>query len=220
MPRVSKKPEERRQEILDVAELLFRQRGFENVQVSDIVASLGVAQGTFYYYFTSKDDALRAILERNWAAFAEMASRMAGPSQDPLSRLLGLMRGFFAPTDPKYSVESYFGSSASPDLIGRFHAMFDDMRLRLFAPVITEIVSEGIEQGVFAPLDHVQGIVEVIFVGISSYMHTHAPQFADENVAREAALAVGELIEKVLGLPRGSFDIMGTGVPETEAQAK
>lgn len=220
MARVTKKPEERRQEILDVAERLFRERGFENVQVSDIVASLGVAQGTFYYYFASKDDAMRAILERNWAAFVEMASRMNGPSPDPLSRLLGLMRGFFAPADPKYLVESYFGSSSNQDLVGRFHSMFDEMRLRLFAPVIAEIVAEGIEQGAFAPLEHIKGIVEVIFMGISSYMHTHTPQLADENAALEAALTVGELIEKVLGLPRGSFDIMSTDMTASEVRAR
>ena len=209
MPRVTKKPEERRQELLDIAEHLFRERGFENVQVSDIVSSVGVAQGTFYYYFPSKDDVMLAILERNWSKFTQMASeRIGAHGTDPLRRLLGLMRSFFAPADPESMVESYFGGSANPEVFWRFHAAFDEMRLRLFEPVITGIVEDGVAAGVFAPLVHIAGVVEVIFMGISSYMHVHAPQFCDPSTVAEGAGVVGELLEKVLGLAKGSFDIL------------
>lgn len=40
---------------------MFKQKGFQKTRVSDIVADAGVAQGTFYNYFRSKDDIFRNI---------------------------------------------------------------------------------------------------------------------------------------------------------------
>ncbi|UCF09236.1 MAG: helix-turn-helix transcriptional regulator, partial [Thermoplasmata archaeon] len=62
--RVVKEPEERREELMDVAEKLIIKKGFEKTTVSDIVKKAKVAQGTFYYYFESKDDVLNAIINR------------------------------------------------------------------------------------------------------------------------------------------------------------
>ncbi|GIO30333.1 MULTISPECIES: TetR/AcrR family transcriptional regulator [Paenibacillus] len=55
MPRITKNPKERRNEILNAAMELFNTKGFEQTSVSDIVKKIGVAQGTFYYYFQSKE---------------------------------------------------------------------------------------------------------------------------------------------------------------------
>ncbi len=40
---------------------MFQQNGFQKTRVSDIVSDAGVAQGTFYNYFRSKDDIFRDI---------------------------------------------------------------------------------------------------------------------------------------------------------------
>lgn len=68
--RVVKDPEERRTKLLEASEELFLQKGFGKTMVSDIAGKVGAAQGTFYYYFKSKDEVLAAILERIWNRFA------------------------------------------------------------------------------------------------------------------------------------------------------
>ena len=47
----SKKPEVRRQELIDVASALFAEKGYEEVSVRDILQIVGGAPGMFYYYF-------------------------------------------------------------------------------------------------------------------------------------------------------------------------
>ncbi len=49
MVRISKDPEERKNEIVDAAEELFVTKGYEKTSISDIVKKVGVAQGLFYY---------------------------------------------------------------------------------------------------------------------------------------------------------------------------
>jgi len=54
MTRIVKAPDVRRSELIACAQRLFYSKGYENTSVSDIVNEVGVAKGTFYYYFKSK----------------------------------------------------------------------------------------------------------------------------------------------------------------------
>ena len=80
MPRVVDR-EARRAELVSAAAAVFAQRGVANTAVSDIVKAAGVAQGTFYLYFDSKDDAVLAVVERMADAIIEsMAARVEAGS--------------------------------------------------------------------------------------------------------------------------------------------
>lgn len=61
--RVVKKPEERRAEMVAAASKLFAQQGFVKTSVAEIVSAVDVAKGLFYYYFTTKDDMVKAVVE-------------------------------------------------------------------------------------------------------------------------------------------------------------
>lgn len=64
MARITKDPALRKAEILDTAEMLFQKNGYLGTAVSDIVRQVGVSQGTFYYYFKSKEDIMEEIIKR------------------------------------------------------------------------------------------------------------------------------------------------------------
>lgn len=61
--RVVKKPEERKAEMIAAAAKLFAQQGFVRTSVAEIVTEVDVAKGLFYYYFTTKDDMVKAVVE-------------------------------------------------------------------------------------------------------------------------------------------------------------
>ena len=76
--RTVKKPEERKAEMVEAAAKLFTVQGFVKTSVAEIVAAVDVAKGLFYYYFTTKDDMVRAVTE-GWAAHCEdVVGRIAG----------------------------------------------------------------------------------------------------------------------------------------------
>ena len=61
MKRSSQSP--KRRQILDAAVKVFAKNGFYNSKVLDIAKEAGVANGTVYLYFPSKDDILISIFE-------------------------------------------------------------------------------------------------------------------------------------------------------------
>ena len=60
----SKEAEERKKEILDVAEELFTVKGYDGTSTTDILERVGIARGTLYYHFKSKEEILDALIDR------------------------------------------------------------------------------------------------------------------------------------------------------------
>ena len=85
-------PLPKRDAILRAATDVFAERGFFNAQVADVARAAGVAAGTVYLYFRSKDDVLVSIFERTMReALAEGRAAVADV-RDPRQRLQKLAR--------------------------------------------------------------------------------------------------------------------------------
>ncbi len=61
--RVTKPVEERRQEIIGTARVMFTENGFDATQMADISNKMKVAAGTVYHYFKSKTELLYAVID-------------------------------------------------------------------------------------------------------------------------------------------------------------
>ena len=88
--RVVKKPEERKAEMVAAASKLFAQQGFVRTSVAEIVSAVDVAKGLFYYYFTTKDDMVKAVVEGYCSYLGNEAQKIADSAcsvQEKIARL-------------------------------------------------------------------------------------------------------------------------------------
>ena len=76
--------EERRAQLIDTALEVFAAKGVEGATVKDLSEAAGVAQGLLYHYFRSKEDLLRAALERHY--FLPELQRITSPDRDRPAR--------------------------------------------------------------------------------------------------------------------------------------
>lgn len=83
-PPRTKPAEIRREELMDAAQALFLGKGFNETSVDEIVKGAGVAKGTYYVYFKTKDDVLAALRERFVARFQQRL-RSSGEHHPPHS---------------------------------------------------------------------------------------------------------------------------------------
>ena len=58
----------RRQQILDAAETVFSEQGFNDARMDDIVEESGLSKGALYWYYKSKDAIIMALLDRVFIA--------------------------------------------------------------------------------------------------------------------------------------------------------
>jgi TetR/AcrR family fatty acid metabolism transcriptional regulator len=141
MPRVVNR-EARRAELVSAAAAVFAQRGVANTVVSDIVKQAGVAQGTFYLYFDSKDDAVLAVVESMAAAIIESMTVRIGAVSSAVDKLLVLS-----------DVLSEAGSEPeATELIDLMHRrenrVLHDRLAEGMTPPLVELMETIVEQGV------------------------------------------------------------------------
>ena len=82
--RKSKEAQERKNEILDVAEALFNEKGYDGTSTNDILKKIGVARGTLYYHFESKEAILDGIIDRYNKKVIEGAQTIAYKKRLPV----------------------------------------------------------------------------------------------------------------------------------------
>ena len=114
--RVVKDPAVRRSEILDVAQRLFYQKGYEQSSIQDVISEIGIAKGTFYYYFNSKLDLLDAVIERMVEQTLQSLELLV--ADDQLSALEKLER-FFSDGDTRRIPQQF--SARLRRILARLH---------------------------------------------------------------------------------------------------
>ena len=78
--RAERQREQRKRELLDVALRVFGQRGYHQTRIADIIDAAGVARGTFYLYFESKNAIFHALLDD---LLSKVRSSVVGVSMAP-----------------------------------------------------------------------------------------------------------------------------------------
>jgi TetR/AcrR family transcriptional regulator, cholesterol catabolism regulator len=77
----------RRQQLLDVAARLFRERGYHVNSMRDIAREVGMLSGSIYYHFPSKEEMLLAVYEEGLRHIAERVDAAVARQQTPWERL-------------------------------------------------------------------------------------------------------------------------------------
>ena len=91
--------EDTRERILDTAEQLFAEHGFDGTSIRDVTTAAGVNLAAVHYHFGSKEDLLRAVLERVVlpANALRLEMMQAAYNDPPEARVAGLLRAFILP---------------------------------------------------------------------------------------------------------------------------
>lgn len=79
-PKSQDRVERRREEILEVAEKIFADKGYHATGIADIAGVLGLGHGTFYRYFKNKHDIALAVFDRLLARVGQITL-----TEDPTS---------------------------------------------------------------------------------------------------------------------------------------
>ncbi|NEW04744.1 TetR/AcrR family transcriptional regulator [Paenibacillus sp. SYP-B3998] len=196
MPRIAKDPLERRNEILDAAMELFNTKGYEHTSVSDIVKKVGVSQGTFYYYFKSKEEIANTAHERSLSARLFFVKNVIeDTSLSALEKLRKvLLQGFPTPESDKVILEYLHDESNSV-----LHQKWLVAKITAFTPYLTEIVQQGIKEGVFRlDLDTSGEVTEFLLVGISFLFDRGLFNWSDEELTRKYQ-ALEKIVDALLG---------------------
>lgn len=145
-----KKGDIKRAQILDAAEALFFERGYDRTSVQDILDALDMSKGGFYHYFDAKDSVLRAVVERRMQGrFDQLTSELYNSRRGPVDRLnllLGMANLFVAEETP---FATLLMKLCYQDKDAAMSAHRRRVLIDRLLPRVNDVIGEGVADGSF-----------------------------------------------------------------------
>ena len=137
----------KRELILRAATDVFASRGFFNAQVADVARAAGIAAGTVYLYFRSKDDLLVSIFERTMRDGLDEGRKMVTAIDDPTERLRRFARLHLARLGRDRNLAIVFQVELRQST--KFMERFSSTLLRDYLGLIRSAIADGQNAGAF-----------------------------------------------------------------------
>lgn len=207
--RISKTYEERRKEILDVAEALFVTKGYLKTTVNDILQEIGIAKGTFYHYFKSKEEVMDAIVMRFVSAGVTAAKSIASNTNLTVhEKFLKIIMQQKPTTDVKKEMISQLHLINNAEM---HHKSLVETIKRL-VPVLVEVIEQGIKEGLLHT-PYPKEAIEFLLVS-SAFLFDDGLFDWQPNEIIQKVQAFIYTMEVTLGAEKGSFAYMSKAFGE------
>lgn len=126
---------------------VFARSGYFNAKVSDVARTAGVADGTVYLYFKSKDDLLTSIFDWAMGEFINRAKSELIEIEDPREKLRRFAHLHFLMLEQERDIAIVFQIELRQST--KFMEQFSTTHLAQYLQMLREIIEEGQGRGVF-----------------------------------------------------------------------
>ena len=215
MTRTVKAPDERRCELIACAQRLFYSKGYEGTSVNDIVNEVGVAKGTFYYYFDSKQAVLEALVDGLTAQ--SLAVYEAIVADDALSAIQKWTQAVQVVGNWKIERRAellILARALQTDGNVLLRYKLRTQAMRIVAPEVAKIIAQGIGEGVFETA-YTEEMAEVIYAVSNAFSETitdillNPDNYDDPEALARRKIGAGQTaIERILGAAPGSLPVI------------
>lgn len=171
----------RQERIINAAVEVFNAKGVEGVTMDEIAQSSGFGKATLYYYFSSKEDVLQAILETGWKKLLECIQSSEHSDLTPKRKLIDLLKNLSQAVQGNKALYTFlFKAPVS------FPSIKDEdwkKHQRSLYSTIAGILEEGVTKGDFVdlPSEFLMKTLGGIFHGLL-FMGTEGSEVTDHDL--------------------------------------
>ncbi|WP_075719937.1 TetR/AcrR family transcriptional regulator [Roseburia sp. 499] len=192
--------------ILDALQELLETKDMDSISVSEIAKTAGIGKGSIYYYFSSKDAILEALIERNYEKPIATAKSLA--SQTNISSFMRMAMIFQACRNSsseflRHDADANLPTALEKSLLHQKYLMYLVSELK---PALTEIITQGIKNGDIH-FDYPAALAEIVLIVLAVKLdNTLVPSTPEE--IKETILGLISLLEKGTGNPAGTLNFL------------
>ena len=218
-----KKGIERRDQIIEGAERLFYEKGYEQTSVQDVLDALSLSKGGFYHYFQSKIELLEAVCRRQSVRDAEEMTAAVAQKEGAVAKLNTLLQycGLLRRDRMDFALlvlrVGYLGGSL------QLRACLREGLMEAALPMMREIILEGMAENVFFTRfpDDIGELILQLFANITDELAMLIASGAPENQMGDMLTRLETYrcsVETLLGAPFGTITLCDLRlIPEAAA---
>ena len=198
--RIVKEAEERRKEILDAADELFGQKGFDGTSTNDILEKVGIARGTLYYHFKSKEDIMDALIEQYNLRILSAAQKIAADKSIPvIERIVRVVMALNISAGNGREIIEHIHRPQN----ALMHQKIQKVIINGITPILTGIICEGIEEGLFSTPFPYECMEMVVTYANAVFDNDMVKMTNEDRISRIQACVFNT--ERLLGAKSGSL---------------
>lgn len=174
-PTRQRRKEARPQELLSAALELFVEKGFAATRTDDVAARAGVAKGTVYLYYPSKEDLLKAVVRDNLSTLIAEGATIAGSFAGSTHELLVLLMQTWWDRVGNTKASGIFKVIITE--MGNFPDFAQFYLHEVIEPghdLFTRVLQRGIDRGELRPVNVFEAVHVLIFPMLMLCLHKHS----------------------------------------------
>lgn len=184
IPMVTYRPKtaRRKKKIMQVAMQLFSEKSYHDVTIDEVATKAGVAKGTIYLYFESKEKLYLEILENGFESIESLIEREVAktdPASEKLKKVLRLIFGFY-----RQNLDVLRILSRDETHLIREHYQFTEHWRERRVKLYEKILEKGVKEGSFRPIN-TRLVALIIFGLVRSVMFFYRTDKSAEEMAEE-----------------------------------
>lgn len=204
MVKTAKRDKSKRSELVEIAEKLFLEKGYEETTVDDILEASGFSKGGFYHYFKSKEELLSASISNLIDdSLRELEAVVEDPALNALEKLKLFLQRKSVFQKPRVEYAKYLGMLMRSDFtLYKFYLSLSQKYVEPFSKIVEQGAREGIFDVQF-PRETADILVRMMVSVPQSAFYNEFVQ--DEAKYRKYSTSLRTVIARVLGIDRGEI---------------
>lgn len=197
-------------QIIDAFRELLENKDIQHISVDQIAQKAGIGKGSIYYYFSSKDAILNALIQRVYTDTVSLAKQLE--TQTNLSASNRIAKIFNASRLASHEfIQKSEISKNHGNVSGRIydsayiHQQFMSHVIRELKPIISKIISQGIQANEIA-FDYPDELAEIIQIVLTVKIDNTLSPSSEEEITRSLQALIS-LLEKGTDNPLGAFNL-------------
>lgn len=196
--------------ILDSFRELLENEDIQHISVNEIAKKAGIGKGSIYYYFSSKDEILNALIKRTYADVVEMAKELVHQTDLSIyARLAKITNACIAATGDflrrSEAVRNKMDVSERIYDSAYIHQQFMKHSIVDFKEIYTEIIQQEIDKGTIQ-VDSAAEVAEIVLIVLTVKIDNTLSPSSDEETAKTLQTLI-TLLERGTGNKDGAFGI-------------
>ncbi len=216
MARIAKKNSIRKNELMNAAEKLFYEKGYEKTSIAKIIDSVGVAKGTFYHYFKSKSDLLNQIIEREAGVSKQRLEEIV--NEKKLNALEKINKTYSTSFNYRVNNKELFKMLLKVFYLNDDNILFSHKRniknIEVVGEAFTKIIVQGNEEKLFDVAEPSYTAEMIVRIGFqldevfARLLIFEEPTKVNKSILVKKCKAYENAVERLLGLSEGKLKIV------------
>ena len=189
----------KREQILDAMQELMGSSNAQAISVSDIAQKAGIGKGSIYYYFSSKNDIIDAVIERSYSRVLDAGKELAASSHMDAFKKMELIYHACLDSSTELRRQEAIGTFNEQQESAFIHQKFARIIITRLKPILTDIIRQGMEEGTIHceyPEETAQIVLTVLTITMDNNLIP-----ADQDQIGRILTAFTQMQEKSMDIP-------------------